>query len=183
MWDLYIIKYLISYFVHKYYLLFWKIKFVHIYIYIYIGQNGLLPLILEIFCLETLFPNNIAIYHFLWYSNLVSSSTIFLIHCGTLAWKRGIKYWLSTRASWARVLFKQYSSPWSSSTIFSFITQPTTTDVNCNRTCTLFHLCLFPICVSFPFVTVSQKLSHSSMCESEIWSIDFTLRSLAASLL
>ena len=29
------------------------------------GQNGPLPLILEIFCPETLFSNNIAIYHFL----------------------------------------------------------------------------------------------------------------------
>ena len=41
------------------------------------GKNGPLPLILEIFCPETLFPNNIAIYHILWYSSLVSSSTIF----------------------------------------------------------------------------------------------------------
>ena len=42
------------------------------------GQNGPLPLILEIFCPETLFPNNIGIYHFFWYSSLVSSSTMFL---------------------------------------------------------------------------------------------------------
>ena len=41
------------------------------------GQNGQIPSILEIFCPKTLFRNNIVIYHFLWYSSLVSSSTIF----------------------------------------------------------------------------------------------------------
>ena len=41
------------------------------------GQNGPIPSIFEIFCPETLFRKNIAIYHFLWYSSLVSSSTIF----------------------------------------------------------------------------------------------------------
>ena len=41
------------------------------------GQNGQLPSILEIFCSETLFRKNIVIYHYLWYSTLVSSSTIF----------------------------------------------------------------------------------------------------------
>ena len=41
------------------------------------GQNGPLPLIIEIFCPETLFGKNIAKYHFLWYSSLVSSSTPF----------------------------------------------------------------------------------------------------------
>ena len=41
------------------------------------GQNGQIPSILEIFCPETLFWKNIVIYHFLWYSSLLSSSTIF----------------------------------------------------------------------------------------------------------
>ena len=41
------------------------------------GQNGQIPSVLEIFCPKTLFRNNIVIYHFLWYSSLVSSSTIF----------------------------------------------------------------------------------------------------------
>ena len=43
----------------------------------WLGQNGQIPSIFEIFCPETLFRKNIVIYHFLWYSSLVSSSTIF----------------------------------------------------------------------------------------------------------
>ena len=45
--------------------------------HMYAGQNGQISLILEIFCLETLFWKNIVIYHLLWYLSLVSSSTIF----------------------------------------------------------------------------------------------------------
>ena len=41
------------------------------------GQNGPLPLILEIFRPETLFGKYIGKYHFLWYSSLASSSTPF----------------------------------------------------------------------------------------------------------
>ena len=48
-----------------------------------LGQNGPLPLIIEIFCPETLFGKYIAIYHFLWYSSLVSSSTPFF--CSSVA--------------------------------------------------------------------------------------------------
>ena len=74
------------------------------------GQNGQIPSILEIFCPKTLFRNNIVIYHFLWYSSLVSSSTIFF----NTMWpnemesliKKKKKFWpFSTRAWWAWVLF------------------------------------------------------------------------------
>ena len=73
------------------------------------GQNGQIPSILEIFCPETLFWKNIVIYHFFWYSSLVSLSTIFFNlpwHNDMENWIKKIKNWpLSTRALWARVLY------------------------------------------------------------------------------
>ena len=44
---------------------------------IQIGQNGPIPFIFEIFSNRTLFRKLLEIYHFFWYSSLVSSSTIF----------------------------------------------------------------------------------------------------------
>ena len=41
------------------------------------GQNGPIPSIFEIFSIKTLFRKLLGIYHFFWYSSLVSSSTIF----------------------------------------------------------------------------------------------------------
>ena len=74
-----------------------------------LGQNGQIPSILEIFCLETLFRKNIVIYHFFWYSNLVSLNTIFFNlpwHDNMESWIKKIKKWpFSTRALWARVLY------------------------------------------------------------------------------
>ena len=52
------------------------------------GQNGPLALIFEIFGPETLFGKYIGVYHFLWYSSLVSSSTPFF--CSTVAPDVGI---------------------------------------------------------------------------------------------
>ena len=75
-----------------------------------LGQNGPLALIFEIFGPETLFGKYIGVYHFLWYSSLVSSSTPFF--CSTMA--PGVGIWnlknkLGTRAHEARVLLSHVS--------------------------------------------------------------------------
>ena len=43
----------------------------------FLGQNGPIPFIFVIFSNRTLFRKLLEIYHFFWYSSLVSSSTIF----------------------------------------------------------------------------------------------------------
>ena len=93
----------------------------HFYCRMSLGQNGQIPSIFEIFSNRTLFQKLLEIYHFFWYSSLVSSSNqarvpYFLIHYGTMTWKAGIKifrlilehvklgYWLnSTRVCRTRV--------------------------------------------------------------------------------
>ena len=53
------------------------------------GQNGPIPSIFEIFSNKTLFRKLLGIYHFFWYSSLVSSSTIFF----NPPWHDDIKSW------------------------------------------------------------------------------------------
>ena len=85
------------------------------------GQNGQIPSILEIFCPKTLFRNNIVIYHFLWYSSLVSSSTIFF----NTMWPNEMESLIKKNKNFGHLVLELggleycswYSSPSSSGTI------------------------------------------------------------------